>query len=405
MFTAHMNNEKIAEELLAETHTPQEAYEYSVRREKCIEHSKTMKLNPIGTSPPTTIEQEPIGYIQPRGGCGGSAQPFQNNNRGRYSRGRQNQNTRGKQHRGSQNYTTEKHCYKCGNPFGSNHLQSCPARDKICTKSAKRGHFAKVCRSDQVKFLKNNEEDDPQNENENQHQENDDNDPVAYAEFTSRNGWEELQRENYSIMSISDAFEIKQTAKISEDDLNGHIVKAKSKSIKILANADSGSPMSFLNETTARQIQQNDKTAIFKTIPQEDKSRNLAFYKVKLIIPKGRLILAKKSDGWSLKSAPFIVVDDQKANILGRNLLPNIGINIIQEKPQHKQMLSTTEENTSNPEMKQWVKENFPYLCVRIGQAKKTCYENTIHTGSYTNSTKGSTYSDSSTRKSRKRTE
>ena len=74
-------------------------------------------------------------------------------------------------------------------------------------------------------------------------------------------------------MSISDALEIKQTVKISEDDLNGHIVKVKSKSAEILAIADSGSPMSFLDETTARQIQQTDKTAIFKTIPIDDKAR------------------------------------------------------------------------------------------------------------------------------------
>ena len=134
-----------------------------------------------------------------------------------------------------------------------------------------------MCRSDQVNFLQNNE-DDPQNENESQQQENYDNDPLAFAEFTSRNGWEELQRDNYLMMSISDAFEIKQTAKISEDDLNGHIVKVKIKSAEILAIADSGSPMSFLNETTARQIQQTDKTAIFKTIMPEDKARNLACY-------------------------------------------------------------------------------------------------------------------------------
>ena len=47
MFTAHMNNKKIAEELLAQTRTPQEAYEYAIRREKGIEHSQTMKTNPI----------------------------------------------------------------------------------------------------------------------------------------------------------------------------------------------------------------------------------------------------------------------------------------------------------------------------------------------------------------------
>ena len=59
-----------------------------------------------------------------------------------------------------------------------------------------------------------------------------------------------------------------------------------------------------------------------------------------------------ESGGWTIQSAPFIVSDDQKANILGRNLLPNIGIKLIQEKPQHKQILSIAEENTSNPDIK-----------------------------------------------------
>ena len=60
-FTAHMNNEKIAEEMLAETRTPQEAYEYAISREKGIENSKNVKLNPIGTNSSVTIKQEPIG--------------------------------------------------------------------------------------------------------------------------------------------------------------------------------------------------------------------------------------------------------------------------------------------------------------------------------------------------------
>ena len=47
MFTAHMNNEKIAEELIAQKQTPQDAYEYAIRRES-IEHSRIMKINPFG---------------------------------------------------------------------------------------------------------------------------------------------------------------------------------------------------------------------------------------------------------------------------------------------------------------------------------------------------------------------
>ena len=66
MFTAHMNNEKIAEELLAQTRTPQDAYENAIRREKGIEHSRTMKTNPFGNQIATT-KQEPIHYINTRG--------------------------------------------------------------------------------------------------------------------------------------------------------------------------------------------------------------------------------------------------------------------------------------------------------------------------------------------------
>ena len=54
MFTAQMQNEKIAEELLAQTGSPQDKYEYAIRREKGIEHSRTMKTNPFGNQVTTT---------------------------------------------------------------------------------------------------------------------------------------------------------------------------------------------------------------------------------------------------------------------------------------------------------------------------------------------------------------
>ena len=63
-----------------------------------------MKLNPIGTNSSVAIKQEPMGYIQ----RGGFSSPFQNNNRGKYSGGRQNKNTRGNQNRSTQNYAPQK---------------------------------------------------------------------------------------------------------------------------------------------------------------------------------------------------------------------------------------------------------------------------------------------------------
>ena len=65
MFTARMNNEKVAEELLAQTRSPKEAYEYAIRRDKGIEHSRTMKINPFGGQ--ITSKQEPVHYINTRG--------------------------------------------------------------------------------------------------------------------------------------------------------------------------------------------------------------------------------------------------------------------------------------------------------------------------------------------------
>ena len=112
-------------------------------------------------------------------------------------------------------------------------------------------------------------------------------------------------------------------------------MKLKTKSAKILAIADSGSSISFLNETTARRVHQNDKSTV-KKMPPEDTARILACYNGKVTVPKERLNLTKESGGWPIELAPFIVVDDQNANILGRNLLPNIGIKLVQEKTQYK---------------------------------------------------------------------
>ena len=169
-----------------------------------------------------------------------------------------------------------------------------------------------------MNFLQNNNDDQPSVDDD-QPQNTEDNDPVAFAEFTSKIGWEEIQRANLSMLAIAEAFEIKRAAKVTDEDLNGHIVKLKTKTDKMFAIADSGSPMSFLNETTARRLQQNDKSTIFKYIPMKDAARNLACYNGKFIVPKGGPALAKKSGGWTIQSASFFVIDDEKANILSRN--------------------------------------------------------------------------------------
>ena len=139
MLTARMHSEKIAQELLAQTRSPQDAYECAIRREKGIEYSRTMKTNPFGNQV-TATKQEPIHYINTR--VRSTSKRPRKIWRRVYLRGQQNARGQPQQQR-NQYSNTQKQCYKCGNQFGQNHLQSCPAKDKICSKSAKRGHSPK----------------------------------------------------------------------------------------------------------------------------------------------------------------------------------------------------------------------------------------------------------------------
>ena len=284
-----------------------------------------MKTNPFGGQH-VTSKQEPVNYINTPGRAYCSNN--QNAPRGRGFRGRPftrgSQNNRGQQR--NANTDGQKQCYKCGNQYNQNNLQSCPAKGKSCTKCAKRGHFAKVCRSTQVNYL---EDTDKQEELETESLETE-NDPKTFAKFSSSNGWEDYQIDIFSVMAIAESFEIKNTRTLAEDDLKGHIVKLKTSSELLFASADSGSPMSFLKEKTARRLQHNNKEATFKIIPTRDTTRNLACYNGETIVPKGKLIIAIESGGWKVQSAPFIVVDDKKANVIGRNLLPQIGIKLKQ---------------------------------------------------------------------------
>ena len=168
-------------------------------------------------------------------------------------------------------------------------------------------------------------------------------------------------------MAVAESFEIKNTCTLAEEDLNGHIVKLKTNREQLNAIADSASPMSFLNEKTARCIQQYNKKALFKTIPTGDTARSLVCYKGKTIIPKGKLTITIESGGWKKTFSSLHVVDDEKASIIGCNILPQIGIKLIQE--QYKQNVHVVrEQEESDPKFEKWVKDNIQQLCVRIGK-------------------------------------
>ena len=208
---------------------------------------------------------------------------------------------------------------------------SCPAKDKICTKCAKRGELAKVCRSINVNYMQKT----GSHQLEHSIVPEDNNDLVAYAEFMSANGWEENPQDNFTVLAISEAIEIRNSINIQED-LNGHKIQLKTNSDDLFTIADSGSPMSFLNEKTVERVRQNDRSTLFKLIRPETSHVLMENH-----CSNRAVFIAVESRGWIIQSAPFIIVDDQKANIIGQNTLPKTGNKLAQDKQRRKSRQGT----------------------------------------------------------------
>ena len=128
--------------------------------------------------------------------------------------------------------------------------------------------------------------------------------------------------------------------------------------------------MSFLNEKIARRLQENDNSVIMNHFPQDDTARNLVCYIGETIFSKRRLIIMIESGCWKIQAALFFFVDNQKANIFGRNILPQLGTRLTQAKPKQANVLKIREQEQSKPEIKQWVKI-FIHNCVFVLENQK----------------------------------
>ena len=73
------------------------------------------------------------------------------------------------------------------------------------------------------------------------------------------------------------------------------------------------------------------KGAIWKQVPKKDATHNLACYCAVYIARFDRHIIPIELGGCTVNSAPFLKVDGQLANNVGRNILPQIRIKLHRE--------------------------------------------------------------------------
>ena len=135
LIAANRSNDEVQKDLLAGTKSPEQAIENQIRIRK---HGTSGK--PSGN---TNIKSEPENFVQKRGN-------YKAQSRGGLGRGAKSHNS------GTGRSPQNKPCFKCGNPFLANHLQQCPAWDKICNRCTKRVDFAKLCKSSEVNAIQEN---------------------------------------------------------------------------------------------------------------------------------------------------------------------------------------------------------------------------------------------------------
>ena len=288
-----------------------------------------------------------------------------NTNNNRYSSrgGRQRQQSQQCGFTQRQQTDQNKQCFKCGNPFGPGHLQQCPAKDKRCNKCTKRGHYARLCKSSEVNAIQ---------EDKVAEQISHETDVAAYVNYMQAGdlipGWELIHPDDSTTNSIR--FESKSVNQIDESDLKGHLVRIRCGHNDLVFIADTGSPTSFINQRTANLIVSTVKSAKRIQTTETDEANRMVCYNGYKIPSFGRVITPIESGGWTLNTTSLIVVDDKRANILGRNILPQIGIQL-KQTPAGKSINAISEDhNCADQKITNWVKTSYPGLCTRIGRSR-----------------------------------
>ena len=196
MFTAHMLNKKISEEILAKTRSLKEEYEYAIRREKGNEHNRIMKSFSQGHS-------HASGNIKKNRNLFVSYTSEKTNSRKRGAGDEETPRISKKNTKGNENH----HNFLTKGQTTSSVLNA---------KTNFRQKNYKVARPT-IKLAPNAADREQQHE-----QQGDNIDPVVFAEFISANGCETID-DHYSVLAKNEFFKEKNVAPF-EEDLKRHWV-------------------------------------------------------------------------------------------------------------------------------------------------------------------------------------
>ena len=183
----------------------------------------------------------------------------------------------------------------------------------------KRGHYARLCKSSDVNSIQDDQTSEQIAQN---------TDVAAYVNYMQAGnlipGWELVHPGDSTTNTIR--FESKTVGQKDETDLKRHLVRVRCGSNDLVFIADTGSPTSLIYQRTANLIVSTVNSLGRVQTTENDEANRIVCYNGYNISSFGRFVAPIESGGWTLDTTSLIVVDDKRANNLGRNILPQIGI-------------------------------------------------------------------------------
>ena len=236
--------------------------------------------------------------------------------------------------------TDQKQCTRCGKSFVEGHLRNCPAMGKMCKGCNKPNHFARMCRSQQVNEVMEETSESEEECN-----------LIRY--FNSCDDFEIMivDKDEMSIQQIGDYISDRinliidrnpdrNNANVRKIDIRIDPRSAQTKSLKALVRIenqiitmtfDTGSPVSFLNWATTRQIMEMCPQTKYMPVESLNLSAQFVDYNKQPILILGALKADIKSAGWEVKGVSFLVTERRTRCILGLDLQSKIGMHTTQK--------------------------------------------------------------------------
>ena len=248
LFISKMRSPALQDTLTFETLPPEEVLKRAIKFEQSKQSTQAFQKTTLGTAqaktqsgPQIKIKQEPILVVGNRNQ--NTRKPYRERNRRKQQEGR-------------------KPCNRCGRPFVDGHLKNCAAMGKLCKNCNKPNHFARMCRSQQVSEITENTE---SSEEECNLIQTFDSCKEFEVMAVEQNDSEIEMINRYIDEKMKENSDSKRVNKLETKkiDIRKDSSSGRMKSLKALIRidnqiinmtVDTGSPISFINWTVAKQI-------------------------------------------------------------------------------------------------------------------------------------------------------